>query len=177
MPALTFEAAKVDLSYSYDTLTIHPKFKEYDEGPPSLQLTLTACGYLSFVVAPEEIPTAEMKALHKTEGDDIPQLVAPVRYVHHEDDDHDLYHHDAFPIMDRHCHLKFEYELTREQLVQITDIFVSNNILTPVEKEGFLTAFDDRYAASRAQLDRLLGSIPAASTDVDTAKVNTPNTR
>lgn len=147
MPALTLTSKLVNFSYSYDTLTVYPNFNL----DPSLYIdkVIDACGKMECVllVAP---PSKYAPAM-----DECINKIPITRFVHAEDDEHALYHHDSFKDDDEHWHLKFKSQITRHQLGQILDIFVQHALLSESKKKDFLAEFDNRYQLINNKVDEI----------------------
>ncbi|OGV27735.1 MAG: hypothetical protein A3F18_00685 [Legionellales bacterium RIFCSPHIGHO2_12_FULL_37_14] len=141
MPALCFEASKIKFSFACDTLTIYPKFTlvEYNE----VKLAINLCGKLAFVTASVPDLTQEGAELEDAQQE-ILQNNTDTRFIHRDDNDHDMYHHDNFLLDDNHYHLNFTHEITREKLDEVLSIYLDQNIITAAEKSDFLAKFDAR---------------------------------
>lgn len=162
MPALTFSADKVNLSYSYDTLTIYPKFESYTQGERALGYLLGLCHQLDYVKVPTKLEITKNLITHDKCMRVITRKVGNVRSVLRDDDDHGMYHHDGFKMEDLHRHLNFKSMLTSDQLSEILNILVAQNLLTSHEKIAFLKALKERYQLAREKLDGVVESIMQA---------------
>lgn len=98
MPAFTFETQKFNISLAYDAFTIYFKEPRYMEtGRMHLQLAVTACYAFDFVWVPEVVIKPEAQTLQRV-AEEVDHRHLLDRFVHSDDDDHGLYHHDKFNI-------------------------------------------------------------------------------
>ena len=139
MPALNFQAAKINLSFSFDTLTVYPKFKQYEQEPLFIPF-LTACSKLDFMMVEPPIYTKDRDSFESCRLSIAPK-VGDIRYIKHNDDDHNLYHRDDNPIGNIHYHLNFRSELTREQCNTILALLVVHDIFTIEERNMVFNYF------------------------------------
>ncbi|OGT46741.1 MAG: hypothetical protein A3E83_03555 [Gammaproteobacteria bacterium RIFCSPHIGHO2_12_FULL_41_20] len=159
MPALIFSGNKLNLSLTYDALTLYPKVEEVRVTgyKRSVVLAVTECNRLGIFAVNQPIHTLTEDG--RNINDCARKLAVTVpgfdRTVQREDDDHALYHQDGFQIDNSHFHFKFLRRLTRAELVQIVDILASHQLLSAEERSAFLSAYDTRYQQARAALDRL----------------------
>lgn len=148
MPAFTFNTKNANFSIGFDSITIYSK-KTLEKQVP---LVLTACRKI--MVAEIEVPTSPMGSnnLHhkiRTDGDFQ-------RYIHREDDDHQLFHADNFDMEEDHSHIKFKTNLTLSKLSQIAGIMASMDFISETEKNDFLNMYKMRFVSAKNKLEALL---------------------
>lgn len=150
MKALFCRFAKVDLSYTYDGLTIYPKFDLSQKD--SKKMILNACSKLKFVKVKKfrKKDAARYNQCHESLKHQ--QNVIFDKVIQRKDDNHDFYHHDELDSDKPHFHLKFHQMLSREQVVQLLDVFVHHEILSEQEKNIFLLEYELRYKTVRQAL-------------------------
>lgn len=161
MPALTFQFKNYNVSINYDTLTVYPLFEKYITSE-----AMADCHKLKFVKN-IKIPS-EKHAEQRKVSEEI-ELKKKVRYVFFDADDHGMYHKDGFNEDNTHYHMNFYAPLTRDQLIELSDIFIKHHLITEDEKTTLLSTFDKRYADHHASLDRVLSE---AKSDITQSKAN-----
>lgn len=148
MPAFTFSAKNANFSIGFDSITIYSK-KTLEK---QVALFITACHKIMAVEF--EVPTSPMGSnnLHhkiRTDGDFQ-------RYIHRNDDDHQLFHADNFDMEENHSHIKFKMNLTLTKLSQIVGIMASMDFISEAEKNDFLNMYKMRFVSAKNKLEALL---------------------
>jgi hypothetical protein len=155
MPALTLNGEVVDLSYTYDALTVYPLV---DSNIGDITSCVSKCSQFGFVLkaSPHQkgLPTQQGRKLTECIGE-IDSSKGVQRFIHRHDDDHDLYHQDSFSIDKSHYHLKFHRALTRTQLSQVLDVFEEAELIIREQKEAFMASFDARYLEVREAANKI----------------------
>lgn len=154
--ALTIKCQNISLSLTYDGLTIYPNYDGY-EIRNSIGFALNECCEWIFG------KFSERKPKYKVHLDTVDVGVTKIgealnvqRYVQRHEDDHDLYHRDAFPMEDVHYHLKFSAPVTRDQLQQMLNIFMRYYLVSDQESAAIIHDFDTRFSLLHDILARRL---------------------
>jgi hypothetical protein len=181
--ALVLKAQEVDLSYMYDGLTVYPKSTGEITG---LAECIRKCEELEFLrrshplgfLLPDS-PRATQRT--KKASTCMMQIKAQngdasfQRHIHRDDDDHDLYHQDAFPIDRNHYHLKFNRLISMDQFSQMIYIFAAESLITATQASDYIRAFKGRNLAARAALDAALASLSPGASDGSALASMTPS--
>lgn len=132
MPAFTQSFNLLDLSISYDGVTIYPKFKEA-EYKKSLWYWLNK----------------KMTLSNTEESNNLYWMRSVLKFLHgftpvkRESVDHDLYHQDNLSINNSHYHLKTNSWITRDLIKTLGKILVFFNLITKNDQEELLKSYDN----------------------------------
>lgn len=150
MRALFIEFKKVNLSLTYDGLTIYPKFDLSFKSKS--KVVKNACAECKTIIK-NKFKTKD--GSHYSECHEKLKTQSNVvfdRVIRHKDEDHDFYHHDKLDETAPHFHLKFHQMLTRQQLSQLLDVFIKHKLMKELEKDTYLLEYDLRYKEARLGL-------------------------
>lgn len=153
MPAISQSYQYVDLSLTYDAITIYPKIPS--KSIKNLQNALQSCYELDLVDASERVATAS-DLLNTFEG--IKRDSNFQRSIAHNDADHPLYHLDILKKTNTHYHIKFRCGLKHEHVENILEILLQNHLIDDTERTHFLQQLTNRYETELNLLDsKLIG--------------------
>lgn len=154
MHSLDFEGKLVNLSISYDALTVYTKF----ELTKPIASCMKTCNELDFIHCNENL-TEKAEHFKKARFIIRSNNLAFDRNVHREDHDHPLYHQEnaeiGFREDDEHFHIKFSVLLSYDHLELILETFVKYELIDDNEKNELLLLFATRQKKNQDLLKYL----------------------
>ena len=167
MRALTLKCRYVDLSYAFDGLTIYTK--ENEIASEKMAELSSACHQLEFVNSTHDEQISRQiknEAVRKCMGF-YNQMTRNIlindnlgndyqRYIHFDDNDHELYHRDNFLKSQNHVHIKFNRIINQNQLLSLLNIMIKLDMLSHDAKNEFINLFCNRFTSAREKLQSTL---------------------
>ncbi len=165
--ALVLIGKEIDISYIYDTLTVYLK-KDSELAPGDLDVCLAKCTEIietpvslfgMRLMMQESVPKTEAVRSRKfykftLETKDFGEAQKE-RFIYHAADDHDFYHQDTIDRDRLHSHVKFKRAITQDQFTQMIEVFRSEGLITPAQKEAYVAAFKKRNTDAEAAVDAI----------------------
>ncbi|KTC83754.1 hypothetical protein [Legionella cincinnatiensis] len=132
--AFTHLCKNVNLSLYDNTLTVYTKSKM---SFPPIRTELDLLMVLLF--SQMDCVSAQIDKMFDMRKNEL----GVYRFVHRDDNDHNLYHQDNFNMEDNHYHAQFSKTIDEIKLEDILGILEKHTLITAEEHESFLKAYHE----------------------------------
>lgn len=148
MSALIVRLKNINISLSYDTLTVYPTMQK--------TVAINAGAKLPAAIKYQETPEYQRYSHSGHLIKMIQNGTAFDRFVYQNEDDHKIYHLNKLNLDAEHVHLKFRSKMTKNIIIDILNAFITNNVITDAEKTQALEEYDTHFRGEREKFTTLL---------------------